>query len=161
MLYCRILPHTAIVYGGRSCKTHASSSLSCFHIAFFLFLFFFFLFHSYPGYDVIKRISQYLNNNHTWLKKKIKSSLHSRYYSEASKEWRIHLRGLAPGQHKNVAAVAIILNLYCDARMIITTQQWNKLTFVHLMQGGLIGRSLSSVLTSPRRTRLYIVSPVT
>ena len=34
-----------------------------------------------------------------YIKSKTKSSLYSRYYAEACNEWRIHLRGLAPGQH--------------------------------------------------------------
>ena len=40
------------------------------------------------------------------VKNKIKSSLYSRCYAEACNEWRDHLRGLTPGQHKNVAAMA-------------------------------------------------------
>ena len=31
----------------------------------------------------------------------IKSSLYSRYYAEACNEWRVHLRGLVPGQHSS------------------------------------------------------------
>ena len=34
-------------------------------------------------------------------KKKIKSSLHSRYYAEAYNEWQVHLHSLAPGQHSS------------------------------------------------------------
>ena len=29
----------------------------------------------------------------------LKLSLYSRYYIEVCNEWRVHLRGLAPGQH--------------------------------------------------------------
>ena len=42
-------------------------------------------------------------------RKMIKSSLYSRYYTEACNEWRhsawTHLRGIAPGQRTNIAAV--------------------------------------------------------
>ena len=38
-------------------------------------------------------------------KKKIKSSLYWQYYVKACKSGVVHLRGLAPGQLKNVAAV--------------------------------------------------------
>ena len=31
----------------------------------------------------------------------IKSSLYSRHYAQACNEWRVHLHGLAPGQHSS------------------------------------------------------------
>ena len=39
-------------------------------------------------------------------KSKIKPALSSRYYAEACNEWRIHLCCLAPGLHRNIAAIA-------------------------------------------------------